>query len=94
VPLLLLATGSSFVGHVQWFARRRQRLTQVGGQWGLERPGKGALGDGPLDAGRVMADVGAPAGEPARGIDLDGALGRPDDPPELALGTRRAARDA
>ena len=71
-----------------------QRLAQVGGHWGLQRPCEGALGDGPLDAGRIVADVRAAAREPARRVGHDAAVGGPDDPQEVALGPGSAARDA
>src|SRR5262245_29729172 len=88
VPLLLLATGSSFDGVVvrvrpQLDAREERRR-----DGGLERPRQGAPGIGDGEAGGGPADVRAAAGQPAGLVDDDRAVGCPDEPNELALGSR------
>ena len=92
VPLLLLATGSSFDG-VRGDALPSRRLARnVGRERGLERPCEGALLDGDGRAGRRPAHVGAAAGQPAGRIDDDVPSGRADDALQLALRARRSGR--
>src|SRR5262245_51550199 len=71
VPLLLLATGSSF--DVRVGGSRRERSTQLVRERGLERPSEGALGDRLGPTGLLVADVGAATGHPAGGVDDDRA---------------------
>src|SRR6266550_5501329 len=83
VPLLLLATGSSFVNHRVWSGHERR--TELGRNRCLERAPEGAAlgGEGPT-AG-VATEVRTPAGPPAGFIDLHLAVRRPDDPHEVPL---------
>ena len=84
VPLLLLATGSSFDG-VVGSCGPRGRCSR-GAPWGpgLERPAEGALGVGDGQTRRRPADVCAAAGQPA------GLVG--DDRPVRASGRCGRAR--
>src|SRR6476659_10785396 len=50
VPLLLLATGSSFDDRVRVGDAPGQRIAQVGRDLGRQRPAEGALGDGLVEA--------------------------------------------
>src|SRR5688572_28481642 len=68
VPLLLLATGSSFDG-VRGDGPRRHGREERGRELGLERPCEGASLDGEFKAVRAVAHVGATAGQPPAGID-------------------------
>src|SRR3954453_2031955 len=70
VPLLLLATGSSFDGHVHGFEARGQRVAQAGRERGVERPTEGALLDGFVEAVCRTADIRATAGRSACRVEL------------------------
>src|SRR5438445_6019307 len=92
VPLLLLATHSSF--DLLGDRSRDEHLTELGGDRRLERAPEGAAlgGEGPTAS--VAAEVGSPAGQPTGFIDLHLASGRADHPNEVTLWARRPARDA
>src|SRR6478672_5109360 len=92
VPLLLLATHSSF--DVQCRRPGRQRHAQVVRNRCPERPPEGAAPDGEGPAAGVPAEVGSPAGQPAGFVDLHLPVGGPDDPDEVPLGPGRATGDA
>src|SRR4029079_4028426 len=63
VPLLLLATDSSFDRRVRVIRQpAHQRLAQIGRERGVQRPAEGALLDGVVDTFCGPADIGAPAG--------------------------------
>ena len=66
----------------------------VSGRLAPEGPLECSLGEGLLPAAAVSAEIGAPAGEPARGIHHDLARRRPHDPDELALLPAGPAGDA
>ena len=66
VPLLLLATGSSFDGHVSGRRLASERIARRGGQGCLEGPAEGALVERAWSRQSPRpADVGAATGEPA-----------------------------
>src|SRR5262245_17380527 len=62
VPLLLLATGSSFGGVCRVLPRCHARDDRVG-DGGVERPCQGALLDGDVEAVRIVTDVCAATGQ-------------------------------
>src|SRR4029450_3467202 len=88
---LLLAMGSSF--DVLCGGSRSDALEERRGERGVERPSKGALGDGDVKAVRADADVRATAGQATGRVGEDLAGRRPNDPLELALRPGRPARD-
>src|SRR4051794_33225123 len=88
VPLLLLATHSSF--DLQCRRPGLQRRAQVARNRCPERPPEGAALDGEGPAGGVPAEVGSPSGQPAALIDLQLPVDGPDDPDEVSLGPGRA----
>src|SRR5262245_41250776 len=93
VPLLLLATRSSF-DCVGWRDAPGDDLRQVLRELGVQRPAEGALRDGSIDAGGVTAHIGAATGRPAARVDDDVTGRGPDDANEVALLARRSARHA
>src|SRR5262245_549159 len=93
VPLLLLATGSSFDG-VRVSRSRRDALDERRRQRDLQRPTQGALLDGDIQTIGVPADVGPPTGKAAGRVVDDLAGGRTDDPPQVTLGSCRSTRHA
>src|SRR5689334_21741858 len=98
VPLLLLATHSSF--GVQHRRSRQERLAELHGDRGLQRPRQRASLHGPCPAVGVAAEVCPPPGQPTSFVDHQFARRRPDDPDEITLlprgptGHARARRDA
>ena len=72
----------------------RHGLTQVRRDGRLERPSERSALERGGPAGGVPAEVGTPAGQPARFVDLQFAVRRPDDPDELALVPGGPAGDA
>src|SRR5919107_3047891 len=92
VPLLLLATGSSF--GVRGRRSRHERLAKLWRDRCLERPPEGAALDGSGPAAGIPAEVCASAGDAAGLIDDHLARRGPDDPHQLTLRTRGPARDA
>src|SRR5690348_4928469 len=93
VPLLLLATRSSFDRVVCRHAPGED-LPEVRRELGVQRPTEGALRDRSFDAGAVAAHVRAATGRPAAGVDDDVTGRGPDDAHEVALLARRSARHA
>src|SRR5512146_2146428 len=100
VPLLLLATRSSFsVSHVRGGALDERR-SNVGRELGSECPAQGTLGDGFGQAGVDAAHVGAATGQSPGRIDGHRPVGRADKPQEVPLrpngatGNAGPARDA
>src|SRR4029078_3415080 len=92
VPLLLLATGSSFdIFSVQ---APGERFRLFLGELGLERPAEGALGQCFVETIAGPADVGAPSGRTTGLIGDHVAAGRAHDAQKLALRTNGPARDA
>src|SRR3954447_15562130 len=65
VPLLLLATGSSFDVLVGIRQAPGERFTRLGRQRGLERPTQGTLGQCLVEAIAGRAHICSPPGEPA-----------------------------
>ena len=94
VPLLLLATGSSFDGVVVRVVPEVDARKERRGDRGLERPTEGALGVGDGQTRCRPADVRAATGQPAGLVSDDHTVRRADDADELALGPTRPARDA
>src|SRR6478672_6045184 len=94
VPLLLLATDSSFDDRVRVGDAPGQRVAQVGRERGRQRPAQGALGDGFVEALGGPAHIGAAAGCATRGVEDDLAGGGPHDAHQLTLRTDRPAGDA
>src|SRR6478672_9049708 len=92
VPLLLLATGSSFDG-VGGEGRLDRRL-DVGRDGGVQCPAQGTLGDGLRSAGVLVADIGAASGESAGRVGDDRAIRRTNDTQQLPLRIGRPADDA
>src|SRR4051812_38057410 len=93
VPLLLLATGSSF----EIFSVRQapcQRVARFCGELGLERPAEGALVQCFVEAIAGPADVRTPTGCTTGLIRNHVAARRADDSQQLALRTNGPARDA
>src|SRR6476659_642940 len=89
VPLLLLATGSSFVNH-----RHRslpERLAELGRDRCLERAPQGATLGGNRPAAGIAAEVGSPAGQPAGFVHLHLAVRGSDDADQVTLGACRPA---
>ena len=95
VPLLLLATGSSFDGRVHGFEAPGQRLAQVGRERGLERPAEGALGRWPVSRQSVVRQRYAPrpAARPVSSSRTS-PVGRPHDAHEVTLRADRPTGDA
>src|SRR4051794_30769970 len=91
VPLLLRATGSSFV---RFHRPCLERCSQLGWERALQRPAEGAPGNSCRPALALTAEVRSPAGEAAGLVDHDPSIGRPHDPQQLALGPRRPADHA
>src|SRR6476659_8209227 len=92
VPLLLLATGSSFdIFSVQ---APGERFTRLLWERGLERPAEGALGQCFVEAIAGTADVGSPSSRTTGLIGDHVAAGRAHDAQQLALRTYGPARDA
>src|SRR4051812_29927799 len=83
VPLLLLATDSSFV---RCHHPCTERLTKLGRELALQRPAEGALGNSCHPALALPAEVRSPAGQAAGLVDHDPPIRRPHDPKQLALG--------
>src|SRR6478672_9974340 len=92
VPLLLLATGSSFDG-VGGEGRLDRRL-DVGRDGGVQCPAQGTLGDGLRSAGVLVADIGASSGESTGRVGDDRAIRRTNDTQQLPLRIGRPADDA
>src|SRR6185369_710389 len=91
VPLLLLATGSSFdIFSVQAPGERFARLLW---ERGLERPAEGALGQCFVEAIAGSADVRPPSGRTTALVGDDIAARRANDAQQVALRTDRPARD-
>src|SRR6476661_8929574 len=85
VPLLLLATDSSFDDRVR--DAPGQRIAQVGRERGRQRPAEGALRDGLVEALDRPAHIGAAARCATRGVEDDLAGGGPHDAHQLTLRT-------
>src|SRR5215208_1820102 len=74
VPLLLLATVSSFDGRCGRGDALGERLVQRGRERGLQRPTEGALLDGFIETVRGPAHVGTAAGDPPGVIGDDASV--------------------
>src|SRR4051794_7520577 len=83
VPLLLLATDSSFV---RCHRPCTEHLAKLGREPALERPAEGAFGNSCHSAVALAAEVGSPAGRAAGFVDHDPPIRRSHDPQQLALG--------
>ena len=106
VPLLLLATGSSFgvrCGHVGWVVVGDgvgERKAHIVRQPGRERSRERSAGDCPIEAAVGAAHVGAAAGSPASFVDPDRSDRRADDAQQVSFrpdgpaGDARPVRDA
>src|SRR5258706_2841398 len=88
VPLLLRAIGIS-PAH-----RGHQLLREVRGNGRLERPAQPAAAHRARDAGRVAAHVRAATVRATGGVEADAAVGRADDPEQVALLAAGPAMDA
>src|SRR5262245_40546166 len=93
VPLLLLATLSSFGRRRQCCCVSRHGRTQVGRHGRLQRPSQRAALQRGGPAGLVPAEVGAPAVQPASFVDLQFAVRRPHDPDQVPLVPGRPTGD-
>src|SRR4051794_32010175 len=94
VPLLLLATFSSFGRCHQSGCPGRHRLAQLRRDRRLQRSSQRASIQRGGPAVGLAAEVRTPAGKPACLIDLQFASRRPDDPDELSLVAGGPAGDA
>src|SRR5712671_3108897 len=94
VPLLLRATGSSFVSCHHLRRSGSERLSQLHRKRCLERSPESAAPESGRPARAVPAEVGTPAGHAAGFVNHQFPARRPDDPNEFALRPDRPARHA
>src|SRR5437667_4777783 len=94
VPLLLRATGSSFVSCHHHRRSGSERLSQLHRKRCLERAPESASPESGRPARGIPAEVRTPAGDAAGFINHQFPARRPDDPNELTLGPDSSARHA